>query len=171
MRLQHTHQIYGKAEFLNPGGSVKDRIALQITREALACGQLVPGAQGTRLVQDELRVLDAYVPVMLSTWMYTCKKRLLASDLVLRLEARSLYVLTCVLAPPGALITEGTAGSTGVSLALVAAATGCRAFVALPDDAAVEKAAMLEVLGAEVSVHVHAWQVGRAYMGHHVKLW
>lgn len=55
-------QILGKAEFLNPGGSVKDRVALRIVQEALASGQL---------------------------------------------------------AAPGGLITEGTAGSTGVSLAMV----------------------------------------------------
>lgn len=54
-------QILGKAEFLNPGGSVKDRVALRIVQEALASGQLQPGG----------------------------------------------------------LITEGTAGSTGVSLAMV----------------------------------------------------
>ncbi len=36
-------QILAKAEFLNPGGSVKDRVALEIIREALASGQLKPG--------------------------------------------------------------------------------------------------------------------------------
>lgn len=51
---------------------------------------------------------------------------------------------------PGGLVTEGTVGSTGVSLAMVAAAFKCRCFVAMPDDAAIEKAQMLNVLGAEV---------------------
>jgi cysteine synthase B len=36
-------QLYGKAEWLNPGGSVKDRAASNIVREALAKGQLGPG--------------------------------------------------------------------------------------------------------------------------------
>ena len=66
----------------------------------------------------------------------------------------------------GGLITEGTAGSTGlfvgmyeplplciynavipagISLAMVAAAYGCRCFIAMPDDAAAEKANMLQV--------------------------
>ena len=36
-------QILGKAEFLNPGGSVKDRVALEIVNEALSDGRLVPG--------------------------------------------------------------------------------------------------------------------------------
>lgn len=85
-------EILGKAEFLNPGGSVKDRIALQIVQEALASGQLQPGG----------------------------------------------------------LITEGTAGSTGVSLAMVAAAVGCHCFIAMPDDAAIEKSQLLQALGAEV---------------------
>lgn len=46
---------------------------------------------------------------------------------------------------PGGLVTEGTVGSTGVSLAMCAAAYGCRAFIAMPDDAAIEKAQMLQV--------------------------
>ncbi|KAL6767838.1 OASTL2 [Auxenochlorella protothecoides x Auxenochlorella symbiontica] len=85
-------EILAKAEFLNPGGSVKDRVAAQILEEALASGALRPG--GT--------------------------------------------------------VTEGTAGSTGVSLALCARAAGCGAFVAMPDDAAREKADTLRTLGAEV---------------------
>lgn len=80
-------QILAKAEFLNPGGSVKDRVALEIIQEALAEGRLRPGG----------------------------------------------------------LVTEGTVGSTGVSLAMCAAAFGCHAFIAMPDDAAIEKAQMLQV--------------------------
>lgn len=88
MCLSHVaEQILGKAEFLNPGGSVKDRVALAIIQEALAAGRLAPGG----------------------------------------------------------LITEGTVGSTGVSLAMCAAAVGCHAFIAMPDDAAIEKAHMLQV--------------------------
>ncbi|GAQ84936.1 Pyridoxal-5'-phosphate-dependent enzyme family protein [Klebsormidium nitens] len=86
-------EILGKCEFLNPGGSVKDRVAVKIIQEGLTSGQLRPGG----------------------------------------------------------LVCEGSAGSTGVSLALVARAFGCRCFVALPDDAAVEKSQMLEALGAEVA--------------------
>ena len=85
-------QILAKAEFLNPGGSVKDRVALEIIQEALAEGRLAPGG----------------------------------------------------------LVTEGTVGSTGVSLAMCAAAYGCRAFIAMPDDAAIEKAQMLQVGSAAV---------------------
>lgn len=42
------------------------------------------------------------------------------------------------------------AGSTGVSLAMMAAACGCRCRIAMPDDAAAEKAQILEALGATV---------------------
>ncbi len=35
--------IYGKAEFMNPGGSVKDRAALAIIRDAIDKGELKPG--------------------------------------------------------------------------------------------------------------------------------
>eukprot|EP00803_Ostreobium_quekettii_P000823 evm.model.scf_36.1 EVM.evm.TU.scf_36.1 scf_36:867-4320(-) len=82
-------EILAKAEFLNPGGSVKDRVARQMVLEALKSGQLRPGG----------------------------------------------------------LITEGTVGSTGVSLAMVARAVGCSCRIAMPDDAAVEKVQMLEALG------------------------
>ncbi|GLI71655.1 hypothetical protein VaNZ11_016936 [Volvox africanus] len=85
-------EILAKAEMLNPGGSVKDRVALQIVTEALRDGRLRPGA----------------------------------------------------------LITEGTAGSTGVSLAMVAAALGCCCTITMPDDAAVEKANMIHAYGATV---------------------
>lgn len=85
-------EIYGKAEFLNPGGSIKDRVALQIVQEGLSTGELRPG--GT--------------------------------------------------------VFEGTAGSTGVSLSLVAAAMGCKCHVVLPDDAAKEKAELLRAYGASV---------------------
>jgi len=84
--------VLGKAEFLNPGGSVKDRVALRIVQEAQQEGRLKPGG----------------------------------------------------------LITEGTAGSTGVSLAMVASANHCRCFIAMPDDAAREKVGILRAMGAEV---------------------
>jgi cysteine synthase A len=87
-------QILAKAEFLNPGGSVKDRVALEIIQEALAEGRLAPGG----------------------------------------------------------LVIEGTVGSTGVSLAMCAAAAGCQAFIAMPDDAAIEKAQILQV-GATAGQH------------------
>ena len=79
-----------KCEFANPGGSVKDRVALRILREALSSGRLRPGG----------------------------------------------------------VVTEGTAGSTGVSLAMVARALGCEAHLAFPDDAAAEKPALMASFGA-----------------------
>eukprot|EP00249_Psilotum_nudum_P022765 c28636_g1_i3 orf=396-1880(-) len=85
-------EILAKAEFLNPGGSVKDRVALQIIRRALESGKL--------------RI--------------------------------------------GGLVTEGSAGSTAISLAMVAAAYGCKCHVVIPDDTAIEKTQMLEALGATV---------------------
>lgn len=54
---------------------------------------------------------------------------------------------------PGGLVTEGTVGSTGVSLAMCAAAAGCQAFIAMPDDAAIEKAQILQV-GATAGQHI-----------------
>lgn len=47
----------------------------------------------------------------------------------------------------GGLVSEGTVGSTGVSLALVAAAHGVTCHIVMPDDAAIEKAQLLVALG------------------------
>ncbi|KAK3013184.1 hypothetical protein RJ639_007903 [Escallonia herrerae] len=85
-------EILGKAEFLNPGGSVKDRVAVKIIQEALESGQLAQGG----------------------------------------------------------VVTEGSAGSTAISLATVAPAYGCKCHVVIPDDAAIEKSQILEALGATV---------------------
>jgi len=84
--------IYGKAEFMNPGGSVKDRAALAIIRDAIESGALKPG--GT--------------------------------------------------------IVEGTAGNTGIGLALVANALGFRTVIVIPDTQSDEKKSMLRLQGAEL---------------------
>lgn len=85
-------EILGKAEFLNPGSSVKDRAALAI-------------------------VLDA--------------------------EERGAI-------EPGGLIVEGTAGNTGIGLALVGNARGYRTLIVIPDTQSQEKKDMLRLCGAEV---------------------
>ena len=84
--------IYAKCEFCNPGGSVKDRVALQIVREAMDRGKLKEGG----------------------------------------------------------LVTEGTAGSTGVSLAMVASILRLKCHIVMPDDAASEKSALVKAYGATV---------------------
>ncbi|SLN49985.1 cysteine synthase A [Oceanibacterium hippocampi] len=85
-------EIYGKAEFLNPGGSVKDRAALAI-------------------------ILDA--------------------------EERGLL-------EPGGVIVEGTAGNTGIGLALVADARGYRTVIVMPDTQTKEKRELLTICGADL---------------------
>jgi len=87
-------RILGKAEFLNPGGSVKDRAARGILDDAEATGRLAPG--GT--------------------------------------------------------IVEGTAGNTGIALALLANARGYRAIIVVPDDQSPEKIALLQTFGADVRI-------------------
>ena len=82
--------ILGKAEFLNPGQSVKDRAALFIIRDAIARGDLKPG--GT--------------------------------------------------------IVEGTAGNTGIGLALVGASMGFKTVIVIPDTQSQEKKDMLRLAGA-----------------------
>jgi cysteine synthase A len=85
-------EILGKAEFMNPGQSVKDRAALYIIRDAVAKGQLRPG--GT--------------------------------------------------------IVEGTAGNTGIGLALVGASMGFRTVIVIPETQSQEKKDMLRLAGAEL---------------------
>ena len=84
--------ILGKAEFMNPGGSVKDRAALAIINDAVARGALRPG---------------------------------------------------------GAIV-EGTAGNTGIGIAMVASALGYRAVIVIPDTQSQEKKDMLRLAGAEL---------------------
>lgn len=85
-------EIYGKAEFMNPGQSVKDRAALFIIQDALAKGTLKPG--GT--------------------------------------------------------IVEGTAGNTGIGLALVGSALGFRTVIVIPETQSQEKKDMIRLAGAEL---------------------
>ncbi len=85
-------EILGKAEFLNPGGSVKDRAALAIVRDAEQRGLLRPG--GT--------------------------------------------------------IVEGTAGNTGIGLALVGNALGYRTVIVMPETQSQEKKDMLRLIGADL---------------------
>ena len=85
-------EILGKAEFLNPGSSVKDRAAWYIVKDAVAKGTLRPG--GT--------------------------------------------------------IVEGTAGNTGIGLALVGRARGYRTIIVIPDTQSQEKKDMLRLAGAEL---------------------
>ena len=84
--------ILGKAEFLNPGQSVKDRAALFIIRDAEKKGLLRPGG----------------------------------------------------------VIVEGTAGNTGIGLALVAKALGYRAVIVIPETQSQEKKDAIRLLGAEL---------------------
>ena len=85
-------EIFGKAEFLNPGGSVKDRAALNIVREAEADGTLKPG--GT--------------------------------------------------------IVEGTAGNTGIGLALVGGALGYDVIIVMPRTQSEEKKQVIRSHGARL---------------------
>jgi cysteine synthase A len=84
--------ILGKAEFLNPGGSVKDRAAKYIVLDAEERGDLRPGG----------------------------------------------------------VIVEGTAGNTGIGLALVGNARGYRTVIVIPDTQSQEKKDMLRLCGAEL---------------------
>ena len=84
--------ILGKAEFLNPGQSVKDRAALFIVEDAVRRGLLRPGG----------------------------------------------------------IIVEGTAGNTGIGLALVANVLGYRTMIVIPETQSQEKKDMLRLAGAEL---------------------
>ena len=85
-------EILGKAEFMNPGQSVKDRAALFIIRDAIAKGVLKPG--GT--------------------------------------------------------VVEGTAGNTGIGIAVVGNALGLKSVIVIPQTQSREKKDTLKLLGAEL---------------------
>jgi cysteine synthase A len=84
--------VLGKAEFLNPGGSVKDRAAWGIVKDAQERGTLLPGG----------------------------------------------------------VIVEGTAGNTGIGLALVGNALGYRTVIVIPETQSQEKKDMLTLCGADL---------------------
>ncbi len=84
--------ILGKAEFMNPGQSVKDRAALFIIKDAVRKGELRPGG----------------------------------------------------------VIVEGTAGNTGIGLALVGNAMGFRSVIVIPETQSQEKKDALKIAGAEL---------------------
>jgi len=97
IKLRHASEltgctILGKAEFMNPGQSVKDRAALFIIQDAVRRGALRPGG----------------------------------------------------------VIVEGTAGNTGIGLALVANAMGFRTVIVIPETQSQEKKDMLRLAGAEL---------------------
>ena len=97
IRLRHASEvtgctILGKAEFMNPGGSVKDRAALAMVTAARKSGALRPGG----------------------------------------------------------VIVEGTAGNTGIGLALIGNALGHRTVIVIPDTQSQEKKDMLRFAGAEL---------------------
>ncbi|MEP1230222.1 MAG: cysteine synthase A [Litorimonas sp.] len=85
-------EIYGKAEFLNPGQSIKDRAALSIIRAAEEAGDLRPGG----------------------------------------------------------IVVEGTAGNTGIGLAMVCSALGYRCKIVIPRTQSQEKKDSIKLLGAEL---------------------
>jgi len=85
-------EILGKAEFLNPGQSVKDRAALSIIRDAEKAGKIRPGG----------------------------------------------------------IIVEGTAGNTGIGLAMVGNALGYRSVIVIPDSQSQEKKDAIRAFGAEL---------------------
>jgi len=85
-------EILGKAEFMNPAGSVKDRAAYGIITDAEQQGRLKPGAT----------------------------------------------------------IVEGTAGNTGIGLAVIGRARGYRTVIVIPNNQSPEKMHLLRTLGAEV---------------------
>ncbi|HET7371633.1 MAG TPA: cysteine synthase A [Gammaproteobacteria bacterium] len=85
-------EVFGKAEFLNPGGSIKDRTALGLLNDA---------------------------------------------------ERRGLI-------RPGGVLVEGTAGNTGIALALLGASRGYRTVIVMPETQSAEKIDALRMTGAEV---------------------
>ncbi|MBU2917192.1 cysteine synthase A [Psychrosphaera sp. F3M07] len=113
--------IYVKCEFLNPGGSVKDRAALQMVKDAIESGELTPGMS----------------------------------------------------------IVEGTAGNTGIGLAIVAKSLGYDLDVVMPKGQTKEKEEMIELHGAKLhlvdavpfSNQAHFYHTARQMAEQNPKYW
>ncbi|CAN6691580.1 unnamed protein product [Malus baccata var. baccata] len=94
---------------------------------------------------------------LLSLFLYKSKPSSKKTELSLRSkENHNVLIFGCIQAlesgglAPGGVVTEGSAGSTAISLATVAPAYGCKCHVVIPDDAAIERSQILEALGATV---------------------
>lgn len=93
-------QILGKCEFLNPGGSVKDRVAAQIVQEVHSRPVYIPCLREHQV--DRLRL------------GFSCCTLPSLSGAVRFGQALDSGALC-----KGGMVTEGTSGSTGISLAVV----------------------------------------------------
>jgi cysteine synthase A len=135
--LGHGKCVYVKMESMNPGGSGKDRAALYLIRSAEINGDLpLPIAVMTSAFHEDhlQRVRDA---VSLTSYEASIKNVIL--DAISRTRT-------------GGIVVEGSSGSTGISLATLAAQRGHSVIIVMPDDQAQEKRTILDCLGA--SVHV-----------------
>ena len=131
--------IYVKMEYLNPGGTGKDRAALCMIQEAEARGQLPPPeVESSKFIQEtkERSKLNLTVPNIPSTFDDEYLHKVI--NIVMRRSSTA------------GLVVEGTSGSTGISLANLCASRGHACLVVLPNDQAPEKRQILETLGAVV---------------------
>ncbi|BFZ63588.1 Cysteine synthase 2 [Saitoella coloradoensis] len=124
-------EILAKAEFLNPGNSPKDRVALSMILEAEKNGLLRPSHSLHHRPTDN-----------------TDDHNAVSSHL--RADNDSLEHTTSGKVEDPDTIYEGTVGSTGISLAILARARGYRAHICMPDDQSPEKSNLLRALGAHV---------------------
>ena len=151
-------QILAKAEFLNPGGSVKDRVALTIVKEAIDAGDLKRGglitegtAGSTGVPHDATQVARGGLQRSLLPPMFLWQLASIRAHRTLGCAALQCSGVT--LAPTlGWSPPVEVPSSAGVSLAVVANSYGCRCHIAMPDDAALEKAQMLEALGEQPGI-------------------
>ena len=142
-------EIYAKMESANPGATGKDRAALAIIEAAEREGRLPPSrsiAQDDSSRSDISNGVEERARVVVETnesysndQTYPTDEEALYDRLILKAMQRSIT---------GGLIVEGTSGSTGISLATLAATKGHACLVVLPDDQAQEKTAILETLSA-----------------------
>eukprot|EP00535_Pseudo-nitzschia_heimii_P012204 CAMPEP_0197199766 /NCGR_PEP_ID=MMETSP1423-20130617/34055_1 /TAXON_ID=476441 /ORGANISM="Pseudo-nitzschia heimii, Strain UNC1101" /LENGTH=279 /DNA_ID=CAMNT_0042653633 /DNA_START=33 /DNA_END=868 /DNA_ORIENTATION=+ len=133
-------------ESMNPGGTGKDRAALNMIRMAEREGKLPPPA--TALSVDDA---DLYLHPTLPA--YTIPSYPHDGVTPVATSEKELYgMVLCALkrSRTGGLVVEGTSGSTGIALATLCAAREHACLVVLPDDQAVEKQRILRSLGAVV---------------------
>lgn len=145
--------VFVKMESMNPGGTGKDRAALNMIRMAEKEGKLPPPASTPSISgNDDNLFLHPSFPAIESapTDEGTAFSETHDGVATTEEELEAMVSQTLARSRTGGLVVEGTSGSTGIALATLCAARGHACLVVLPDDQAVEKQRILRSLGAVV---------------------
>lgn len=138
--------IFVKMESMNPGGTGKDRAALFMLLDAEAKG-LLPNA-----TFQSQRADNHTIPRIENDMYDDTRKNRELSDFSEQDQIQSIINIAIQRSQTGGIVVEGTSGSTGISLATLAARRGHSTIIVMPDDQSEEKQNILRCLGAVLHV-------------------